>query len=71
MKRVMFNQGSGAKIMYPDLYQGLGLKDEGLSKYDTLLVGFDGKVVTFARYIKILVVAKGKEVWVNFIVVHT
>ena len=49
MKRVVFNQGSGAEIMYPDLYRGLGLKDEDLSKYDTLLVGFYEKVVTLAR----------------------
>ena len=45
MKRVMIDQGSGAEIMYPDLYMGLGLKSEDLSKYDTLLVGFDGEVV--------------------------
>lgn len=32
--------------MYPDLYKGLGLKPKNLRKYDTPLVGFDGKVVT-------------------------
>ena len=26
VKRVMVNQGSAAKIMYPDLYKGLSLK---------------------------------------------
>ena len=26
VKRVMFDQGSAAEIMYPDLYKGLGLK---------------------------------------------
>ena len=31
--------------MYPDLFKGLGLEMEDLSKYDTLLVGFDGRVV--------------------------
>ena len=31
MKRVMIDQGSGVKIMYPDLYKGLGLKDERTS----------------------------------------
>ena len=31
--------------MYPNLFKGLGLKMEYLSKYDTLLVGFDGRVV--------------------------
>lgn len=45
VKRVVVDQGSGAEIMYPDLYKGLGLKPEDLSKYDTPLVGFDGKIV--------------------------
>ena len=45
MKRVMIDQGSRVKIMYPNLYKGLGLKVEDLSKYDTSLVGFNGKVV--------------------------
>ena len=31
--------------MYLDLYKGLRLKPKDLSKYDTPLVGFDGKVV--------------------------
>lgn len=30
VKRVMINQGSRAKIMYPDLFKGLGLKTEDL-----------------------------------------
>ena len=41
----MIDQGNGVEIMYLDLYKGLGLKLEDLSKYGTLLVGFDGKVV--------------------------
>jgi len=45
VKRFMIDQGSGAEIMYLDLYKGLGLKLEDLSKYDTPLVGFDGKVM--------------------------
>ena len=45
VKRVMIDQGSKVEIMYSDLYKGLGLKVEDLSKYDTPLVGFDGKVV--------------------------
>lgn len=45
VKRVVVDQGSGAEIMYPDLYKGLGMKPEDLSKYDTPLVGFDGKIV--------------------------
>lgn len=31
--------------MYPDLYKGLSLKLENLTKYDMPLVGIDEKVV--------------------------
>lgn len=30
VKRVLVDQGSGAEIMYPDLYKGLNLKPEDL-----------------------------------------
>ena len=40
VNRVMVNQGSGAKIMYPDLFKGLGLKLEDLTQYDASLIGF-------------------------------
>ena len=39
------DQGNGAKVMYPNLFMGFGLKNEDLSKYDTPLVGFDGQMV--------------------------
>ena len=45
MKRVLVDQGSGAEIMYPNLYQGLNLKLEDLDKYDSPLMGFDGRMV--------------------------
>ena len=45
VKRVLINWGSGAEVMYLDLFRGLGLKNENLSKYDTPLVGFDGRMV--------------------------
>ena len=45
VKRVLIDQRSGADVMYLDLFKGLGLKNEDLSKYDTLLVGFDGQMV--------------------------
>ena len=45
VKRVLIGQGSDADVMYLDLFRGLGLKNEDLSKYDTLLVGFDGQMV--------------------------
>ena len=40
VNRVMVDQGSGAKIMYPDLFKGLGLKLEDLTQYDASLIGF-------------------------------
>ena len=45
VKRVMIYQGNGADVMYPNLFKGLGLKKEDLSKYDMPLVKFDGRVV--------------------------
>lgn len=35
VKRVLVDQRSEAKIMYPDLYKGLTLKPEDLLKYDS------------------------------------
>ena len=60
MKRFMIDQGSRAEIMYPDLYKGLGLKDEDLTKYDTPLVGFNRKIRMLTREIKLPVVTEGK-----------
>ena len=45
VRRVLVDQGSGIEIMYPDLYKGLKLKPEDLVSYDSLLVGFDGKII--------------------------
>ena len=70
MKRVMIDQWSRAEIMYLNLYKGLGLKPKDLSKYDTPLVGFEGKVVMPKRQIKLSIVTEGKEIEVNFIVVN-
>ena len=69
MKKVLIDQGNGAEVMYLDLFKGLGLKAEGLSKYDTLLVGFDGRMVVPKGQISLPMNTKGKEVMVNFIVV--
>ena len=69
VKRVMVDQGSGADMMYPDLFRGLGLKNEDLSKFSTHLVGFDGKLVIPKGQISLLVNMKGKEVVVAFMVV--
>ena len=43
-KMVLVDQGSGAEIMYPDLYKGLNLKPEDLTSYDLPRLGFDVKV---------------------------
>ena len=69
VKRVLINQGSGAEVMYPDLFKGLGLKNEDVSKYDTPLEGFDGQMVISEGQISLPVNMEGKEVTVMFIVV--
>ena len=69
VKRVMVNQGSGAKIMYPDLYKGMNLRPEDLMTYNSPLVGFDGKIVSPRGQIRLPVQAGSKVVEVNFIVV--
>ena len=45
VRRVMVDNGSGAKIMYPDLYKGLNLRFKDLTAYDSPLVSFEGKMV--------------------------
>ena len=70
VKRVMIDQGSGADMMYLDLFEGLGLKSQDLAKYDTPLVSFDGRVVVPEGQISLSVDMEGKEVIVTFIVVR-
>ena len=53
VKRVMIDQGSAAEIMYPDFYNGLGLKAENLTTYSTLLVSFEGKMVVPKGHIRL------------------
>ena len=69
VKRVLIDQGSGAEVMYPNLFRGLGLKNEDLSKYDMPLMGFDGRMVIPKGQISLPVNMEGKEVMVTFIVV--
>ena len=45
VKRVLVDQGSGAKIMYPDFYKGLNLKSKDLERYDSPLMDFDGRMM--------------------------
>ena len=39
--------------MYPNLYKGLGLRPEDLSKYDVPLIGFDGKTIVLKGMIRL------------------
>ena len=55
VKRVMIDQGNGADVMYPDLFMGLGLKNQDLAKYDSPLVSFDWRVVIAQGQISLLV----------------
>ena len=55
--------------MYPDLYKGLNLKPEGLTAYDSPLLGFDGKVVVPRSQIRLPVQVGSEVVEVDFIVV--
>lgn len=71
VKRVLVDQGSKAEVMYLDLFKGLGLKAEDLSRYDTPLVGFDGRMVVPDDQISLPVNTEGKEVMVSFIVVNS
>ncbi|XP_075645094.1 uncharacterized protein LOC142616092 [Castanea sativa] len=69
VRRVLVDDGSGAEIMYPDLFNGLKFREEDLKKYGSPLVGFDGKQVIPREMIKLPVQVEGSEVQVNFIVV--
>ena len=70
MKRDLVDQGSGVEIMYLDLYKRLNLRLEDLEKYDSPLVGFDGKMVIPCGMIKLPVRTGDEEIQVNFIVVE-
>ena len=71
VKRVLVDQGSGAEIMYPDLFKGLNLRPEDLTTYDSPLVSFDGKIVIPNGQIKLPIQTGPKVVEVNFIVADT
>ena len=53
MKRVLVDQGSGAEIMYPNLYKGLRLRPKDLTSNSSPLVGFDGKTVILKGQIRL------------------
>ena len=71
VKKVMVDQGSGAEIMYPNLYNGLNLRPKDITAYDSPLVSFDGKVVIPRGQIRLPIQAGSEVVEVDFIVVDT
>ena len=70
VKRVLVDQGSGVKIIYPDLYKGLNLKPKDLEKYDMPLISFNGRMIVPRKMIRLPVQAGDEEVQVSFIVVE-
>ena len=70
VKRVLVDQGSAMKVMYPDLYKGLNLKPEDLSAYDSPLVSFEGKTVTPKGQIRLPIQTSSDVVEVDFIVIY-
>ena len=69
MKRILVDQGSVVEVMYPDLYRGLNLRPEDLTSYNSLLVSFEGKIVTPMGQIKLPIQTGLGMVEVDFIVV--
>ena len=69
MKRVLVDQGNGAKIMYLDLYKGLNLRSEDLTAFNSPLVSFDGKTVIPRGRIRLLIQTSLEVVELDFIVV--
>ena len=69
VKRVMVDQDSATKIMYPDLYKGLNLRAEDLTPYSSLLVSFEGKIIIQKGQIRLPMQIGSEVVEVDFIVV--
>ena len=70
VKRVLVDKGSEAEIIYLDLYKGMNLKLEDLSKYDSSLVRFNGRTIIPRGMIRLPVLVGNEVVQVNFIVVE-
>ena len=68
VKRIMVDDGSGAEIMYPDLYKGLKLKPKDLTPYSSPLMSFDGKIVMPKGQIRLPMQTGLEIVEVDFIV---
>ena len=70
VKRVMIDQGSAAEIMYPSLFNGLNLKPENLTAYNSPLVSFKGKIIIPKGQIRLAMQTGSNVVEVDFIVVN-
>ena len=66
---MLVDQGSAVEIMYPDLYNGLNLKPEDLTAYDSPRASFEGKTVIPRDQIKLSIQTNSEVVEVDFIVV--
>ena len=71
VKRVTVDGGSGANVMYPDLYKGLRLNPEDLMPYNSPLMSFDGKLVIPKGMIRLSIQTGPEIVEVNSIVMDT
>ena len=73
VKRVIVDDGSGAEIMHPDLYKGLGLRlrPEDLTPYSSPLMSFEGNIVMPKGQIGLPVQTGLETVEVDFTVVDT
>ncbi|XP_030936492.1 uncharacterized protein LOC115961702 [Quercus lobata] len=70
VKRMLVDQGSAVKVIYPNLYKGLNLKSEDLSANDSPLVSFEGKTVILKGQIRLPIQTSLDMVEVDFIVVN-
>ena len=55
--------------MYPDLFNGLNLKTEDLTPYNSPLVSFEGKIIIPKGQVRLPVQTRSEIVEVDFIVV--
>ena len=69
VKRVLIDQDSAVKVMYLDLYKGLGLRPEDLTTYNSPLISFEGKTVIPKGQIKLPIQTGSEVVEVKFIMV--
>ena len=71
VRRVLVDQGSAVKIMYPNLYKRLNLKPKNLTTYESPLVSFEGKTVILKGQIRLPIQTDLEVMKVDFIVVDS